>query len=365
MRTESVVSSAWAVPPGQTIRDLMVASHLSTDELAQSIDLSPDGLDCLLEGTLPLTEPVAERLASVFGATASFWLCREAQYRAKLQVDNVAPDHTDEHHLQWMKGLPVKDMMRFGWLEESASPGEQLQKCLEFFGVPSLEAWNVSYGEVNEGVAFRTSETYPASALATAAWLRQGELLSSKQLHSSEWNPQLFRKALSEARTLTLIPDPSEFVPKLQTLCAAAGVSVVVVRAPTGCRASGATYFMEPSKAVLMLSGRYLTDDHFWFSFFHEAGHLLLHWDAGSPILETAEDRHSEREAEANQFAADMLLPNEYQDRLPEVRSNLRGIIRLARDAGVSRGIVVGQLQHRGLVKQGHFNDLKARYKWH
>ncbi|EON19378.1 hypothetical protein C265_12546 [Cupriavidus sp. GA3-3] len=122
---------------------------------------------------------------------------------------------------------------------------------------------------------------------------------------------------------------------------------------------------MEPSKAVLMLSGRYLTDDHFWFSFFHEAGHLLLHWDAGSPILETAEDRHSEREAEANQFAADMLLPNEYQDRLPEVRSNLRGIIRLARDAGVSRGIVVGQLQHRGLVKQGHFNDLKARYKWH
>lgn len=364
MRPESTIPSAWAVPPGQTIRDLMAENRLSVRELAQSIDLSPDGLEYLLEGGAPLTKPVAERLATVFGATASFWLRREAQYRAKLRVNGVVPDHTDEHYLQWMKGLPIKDMVSFGWLEDSASPAEKLRKCLEYFGVHSLDEWNNSYGEVSEDVAFRTSEAYPASALATAAWLRQGELLSER-FESSIWNPKLFREALSEARALTLIPDPSEFVPKLQSLCSAAGVSVVVVRAPSGCRASGATYFVEPTKAVLMLSGRYLTDDHFWFSFFHEAGHLLLHLDIGSPILETSDDGHSERETEANQFAIDMLLPKEYQDRLPGVGGNLRGIIRLARDAGVSRGIVVGQLQHRGLVKQGHFNDLKARYKWH
>jgi len=364
MRTESLISSAWVVPPGQTIRDLIAANQLSTRELAQRIDLSPEGLDCLLEGVAPLTEPVALRLATVFGATASFWLRREAQYRSKLQTDSVAPEHTDEQYREWMKGLPVKDMVQFGWLEEAASPEEKLQKCLEFFGVPSLEAWNKSYGEANEGVAFRASDAYPANELATAAWLRQGELLSER-IDSSAWNPQLFRSALADARALTLIPDPKEFVPKLQALCAAAGVSVVIVRAPSGCRASGATYFVEPDKAVLMLSGRYLTDDHFWFSFFHEAGHLLLHWDVKSPILETNEDRHSEREQEANHFAADILLPEEYQDRLPRVGGSLRGIIRLARDAGISRGIVVGQLQHRGLVKQGHFNDLKTRYKWH
>lgn len=363
MRTESLISSAWAVPPGQTIRDLMASNQLSTLELSQSIDLSPDGLDCLLEGVAPLTESIAERLADVFGATASFWLRREAQYRAKLRTEGVVPDHTDEHHLQWMKGLPLKDMVKFGWLEESASPSENLQKCLEFFGVPSLDAWNKSYDQANESVAFRTSKAYPASELATAAWLRQGELLS-EQLDCSSWNPELFREALAEARPLTRIPEPNEFIPKLQSLCATAGVSVVVVRAPSGCRASGATYFSEPTKAVLMLSGRYLTDDHFWFSFFHEAGHLLLHWPLGSPILETADDRHSSREIEANQFAADMLISKEHQDRLPDVADNLRGIIRLARDAGVSRGIVVGQLQHRKLVKPGHFNNLKVRYNW-
>lgn len=363
MRTESVISKVWAIPPGQTIRDLLAANRMSIRELAQSIDLSPDGIDFLLEGAVPLTEPIAERLATVFGASASFWLRREAQYRAKLHKDGAAPDHRDEHYLRWMKGLPVKDMVRFGWIEDSSSQAEKLQKCLEFFDVPSLDAWKKSYGEISEGVAYRTSEAYPASALATAAWLRQGELLS-KRIDSSAWSPRLFRKALFEVRALTLLPDPNEFVPKLQSLCAAAGVSVVIVRAPSGCRASGATYFMEPTKAVLMLSGRYLTDDHFWFSFFHEAGHLLLHWDFGSPILETGEDRNSERENEANQFAADMLLPKEYQERLPAVGDNLLRIIRLARDASISRGIVVGQLQHRGLVKHERFNDLKVRYKW-
>lgn len=363
MRTETIISSAWAVPPGQTIRDLMAANQLSKLELAQSIGLSPDSLDYLLEGSTPLTELIAERLANVFGATTSFWLQREAQFKAKLRSQEILTGHADDRHLQWMKSLPLKDMVKFGWLEESTSSTETLQKCLDFFGVPSLDAWNKSYSEVSDGVAFRASEAYPINELATAAWLRQGELLSS-QLSCSSWDPILFQRVLSSARSLTNIPDPKEFIPKLQGLCAAAGVSVIVVRAPSGCRASGATYFSEPTKAVLMLSGRYLTDDHFWFSFFHEAGHLLLHLSKGSPILETVDDRNSNREAEANNFASDMLLSKEHQDRLPDIAGNLRGIIRLARDAGISRGVVVGQLQHRGLIQQRHFNKLKLRYNW-
>ncbi|WP_458762831.1 ImmA/IrrE family metallo-endopeptidase [Cupriavidus basilensis] len=336
---------------------------MSTYELAESIDLSTERLDELFRGAEPLTESVAARLAAVFGASSSFWLRREAQYRTQQQEESASADPTDARYLQWMKGLPLKDMVKFGWLEESAATTAKLRKCLDFFGVPNLDAWNTSYDQITDAVAFRTSEAYPASALATAAWLRQGEILSER-INCSAWSSALFREALHEARKLTLIASPSEFIPKLQSLCAAAGVSVVIVRAPTGCRASGATFFSAPEKAVLMLSGRYLTDDQFWFSFFHEAGHLLLHWDFESPILETSDDQNYQREAEANEFAATILLPKKYQDLLPEVRDNLRSILRLARNAGISPGIVVGQMQHNGLVKRGHFNKLKARYKW-
>jgi len=165
-------------------------------------------------------------------------------------------------------------------------------------------------------------------------------------------------------RSLTKIAAPSEFLPKLQILCAEAGVAVVIVKAPKGCRASGATFFANPDKAVLLLSFRYLSDDQFWFSFFHEAAHLILHWDADLLILETSDSPKSPREEEANLFAADQLIPRELQERLPEAAKTPRGIMRLARDAGVSYGIVVGQMQFRGLVRRDRYNRLKTRYKW-
>ncbi len=69
-------------------------------------------------------------------------------------------------------------------------------------------------------------------------------------------------------------------------------------------------------------------------------------------------------EVEANQFASDRLIPIEFQKRMPEAAKTVRGILKLARDAGVSGGIVVGQMQHRGLVKPNHHNRLKFRYQW-
>jgi hypothetical protein len=67
------------------------------------------------------------------------------------------------------------------------------------------------------------------------------------------------------------------FIPYIRGLLATAGVSLVVLPTPRGCRASGATCFFTPDRATLVMSFRYLTDDHFWFTLFHEIGHLILH----------------------------------------------------------------------------------------
>ncbi|MFX9089566.1 ImmA/IrrE family metallo-endopeptidase, partial [Acinetobacter baumannii] len=34
---------------------------------------------------------------------------------------------------------------------------------------------------------------------------------------------------------------------------------------------------LTPEKAMVLLSFRHLSDDHFWFTLFHEFAHLLLH----------------------------------------------------------------------------------------
>jgi hypothetical protein len=39
-------------------------------------------------------------------------------------------------------------------------------------------------------------------------------------------------------------------------------------------------------------------------------------------------------------------------------------ICRFADDVGIAPGIVVGQLQHKGLLPTTHCKDLKVRYQW-
>jgi len=136
-----------------------------------------------------------------------------------------------------------------------------------------------------------------------------------------------------------------------------------------GCRSSGAARFISPGKAVLQLSFRFLTDDHFWFTFFHEAGHLLLHLQGqmfreDELFLECDDTAQSKDETEANSFAQRMLIPDEYHNDLLSLPRDARAIMRFARRIGVSRGIVVGQLQHAGKIRRSHMNALKARYVW-
>ena len=72
-----------------------------------------------------------------------------------------------------------------------------------------------------------------------------------------------------------------------------------------------------PNKALLQLSFRYLSDDHFWFTFFHEAGHLILH-SKSALFLEGAKNVDA-CELEANEFAARILVPSEFQKRLQDL----------------------------------------------
>jgi hypothetical protein len=162
---------------------------------------------------------------------------------------------------------------------------------------------------------------------------------------------------------LTKKRDPSAFIPALQQTCSSCGVAVVIVRSPNGCRASGVTRFLSNEKALLQLSFRYLSDDQFWFTFFHEAGHLLLHGVDGL-FLEGLENESSRQEVEANEFAENILIPGEAKSALERLPLDARSIVRFAKKIGISPGIVVGQLQYHQRIRPSHFNGLKSRFRW-
>lgn len=358
----------WVSAPGETIVDILRQRHQSVGEFAGLMGLSTEDTDHLLSGHSSVTMTVARKLVEVVGASVEFWMHRDFLYRQ--DIERVFGTETE-----WLADLPLGDMIKFGWLAPVPHPTEELAACLDFFDVSSVLEWHQKYEALQTMTAFRTSRSFDNRPASVAAWLRQGEL-EADGIECRNWDPESFRESLEYVRSLTNQKDPKRFIPELQKTCAESGVAVVIVRSPAGCRASGATRFVDPSKAILQLSFRYLTDDHFWFTFFHEAGHLVLHgnqrWfsstlgEAHPWILEglSASGASDDEEEEANRFAASTLIPADLDPRLMALVANRRDILRFAHRSGVSPGVIVGQLQHRGRITFEQMNSLKRRYVW-
>lgn len=347
----------WAAAPGLTIQHALAERGRDASELSLLLHRPPSFVADLLVGRQEIDAELAEALARVVGSTSRFWMAREREYRSSLSrvvANNRAL-------MDWVSVLPVKEMTRLGWIQHSTGPA-CIAECLQFFGVSSQEKWRERYEVAVISASYRTSQSFDNETPAVAAWLRRGEIEASL-IKCSPWNADLLRKQIPYLRALTRSKAPSQFFPLLQSTCADAGVAVVVVPAPKGCRASGVARFVSPVRALLQLSQRYGTDDQFWFTFFHELGHLLLHAHTRM-FIDEPERGTSQEEREANEFASDVLLPRPLREKLSLLPARYRDLLRFAKTAGVSPGIVVGQMQYLKLIDFNRLNRAKRKLDW-
>lgn len=342
-------------PPGDTIIDLMDEHGLTDEELSKKIGLSVRKGQQLLNGHIHLSECMASKLQEIFNVSIDFWLKREYAYRKHIEnLNNI--------NKEWLDSLPVRDMIEYGWIPKTSSRESKLKNCLNFFDINSVNDFTRKINTEAPLIAFRKSISLKTEPMADLVWITKAKEMSARY-KCTLWNKEKLKSLIPELRQATNEPDMKKFIPHLRTLFATAGVSFVVLPTPSGCRASGATCFFEPNSATLIVSFRYLTDDHFWFTLFHEIGHLILH-DAVSIRLEGEVELTANEEFEADQFATNTLIPESFQKQIKGFSvKNWKDIVRVARKIGVSKGIVLGHLQHIGNVPYSHLNRLKVRYK--
>ena len=357
--TDTDFSPDWISPPGDTIADYLEEQDWTQAEFSKRIDYTKKHVNHLINGTATIGEDTALRLEKVTGIKAEFWLAREAAYREALARANDV--ETLKASVDWLTELPVTEMVKFEWIEKKPTKWEQVEECLRFFSVASPQAWREQYA--GYGAAFRSSPKFEKQAGATIAWLRQGERVAAA-IECKAYCRDRFVSKLQALRSLTSKADPGEFLAELVSVCASCGVAVVFAPTPKGCPASGATRWLAPDKALLMLSLRHKTNDHLWFSFFHEAGHILLH-QKKMLFLELA-GLSNELEAAADQFACDLLIPPDAANELPRLEHTQAAITAFAERINVASAIVLGRLQHDGLVKWNTSlnQKLKVRYDW-
>lgn len=346
------LSPRWASPPGETIIQAAADRGIGDNELASKLGLALPQLTELFAGLLPITLGLAETLATTVGATREFWITRDAQYHDDLR--RVEAD-------QWAQRFPVVQMAEFGWISKPTDWHEQIEVCLQYFEVDEPAGWEARYERALQTAHFRRSPTFDVDTAATSAWFRACEAQAERQSAASSFDADRFANMIADLVRLTRIKDPARSIPQLIARCADVGVVVVVVRPPKGCPVSGVAR-THHGRPLIQLSARHLTDDQFWFSFFHEAGHVVLH-SLDQIYVDSFDDGTTDDvEAEANAFAEQRLLPAGVD---AQVKPTTRTIVRTALANGVSTGVVVGQLQHRGIIKPGHFNGLKQRYAWY
>ncbi len=360
--TQANFQPDWVCAPSETIKALLQKNNLVPEELASSMDVSSDCVDGLLEGTLSIDQALAERLSIVLGVSARFWLAREEKYQMQTLV--VKKKSEENQRRQWVRDLPYAEMVKLGCVKKCTKWQDKFQEAMSFFASSSIAEWQSSYGRLASVAVFRTSAAFVPDAGAVAAWIRIGEI-RAEGIEGQGWDSKKFASALSEIRTLTKNKNGKFVISRLSRICIECGVVLIICPSPKGCRASGCARELPDGRRMILMSLRHKTDDHFWFTFFHEAAHLLLHDLNDVPIDgPNLFDTEDQMEIEANSFASDVLVPSDQQFLLQRKPENYKSVLRLATQLGLGAAVVVGQLQHRKIIGYDRYNFLKSKGIW-
>jgi addiction module HigA family antidote len=344
-------------PPGFHIQEKLEELGMTQTDLAGRIGRTKKTVNEIITGKAPIEPETALQLERVLGIPARFWNNAERQYR-----DHIVRQEERarlEQQVERLERFPVKDMCKLGWLPKRAGAVEMLSELLSYFGAANFEA--LDQIDMRTCAAFRQSAVHRVDPNAVLAWLRKGEL-DARAIACRPFQKEKFRAALAGIRELTLRPI-EEAIPETVRLCAESGVAVVFVPELPKTRTWGATRWLTADKALIQLSARGKTDDQLWFTFFHEAGHILLH--PKKDIFIELDNTEDSREDEANRFAADQLIPPNTWMLLRQMKLRSTTDVQLfAKQYKIAPGVLVGRMQREKMIPWSHLNALKMRLEF-
>lgn len=330
-----------AAPPGHYLRIVLEEQHLSQAQLAARTGLSTKHVNQVIQGLAALSPDIALRLESAVGVPSHVWNTMEARYQ-DAQAREKARERLRQH-VEWLKNFNVKELKTRKIVTE-ADPVGQVGELLNFFQVADPDACQrVWSGPVAAG--FRRSKAFKVDPYATAVWLRLAER-AAESLDLPPYSQDDFAAMLPGLRRLTFDDDSRSALRRLQDECRRAGVAVVFVEPVKGSVACGAARWPRSRNPMIVLSNRGKTADIFWFSFFHEAAHIVLHPKREMYIHDSGRGDDSDGlEAEADRAAVRYLIGPKVSSRIRRGLSHAQ-VRELAAEAEVHEGIIAGQVVH-------------------
>lgn len=337
--TKDIYSPSIAIHPGKTLEDTILSLGISQVDLAQRAGLAPKTINEIIQRKSAITPETAMKLSAVLGTSASFWNNLQRQYEET--VIRLDMERNLEKEIPLLSTFTCySDLAKWNYIEEARDNKHKVLNLLNFFGVSSLKLLPSV-----QAVAFRKAKNKNISYECIAAWLRCGELEAQK-ISTDKFNRDKLINVVDDLRKLTR-EDPATFSKDMIKMCASCGVAVAIVPHFKNTYVHGMTRWLNADKAMVELSLRGSYDDIFWFTFFHELGHILKHGKKEQFVEFDDKIKKKGKEIEADNFACNTLIPkHEYTKFITQQDFSDTAIRNFSKSLDISPSIVAGRLSH-------------------
>lgn len=345
-----------AFHPGYYLKEIVEESGLTQADFAKRLGTTPKNLSILIRGEQNLSIDIATKLSRMLGTTISYWLHLQQIYdemqaeflsNEELKREREVFQFLDYNYFRSYFGLP--DMPR--------KIDEQIKCVREFLSVSSLTVLK----EKDLAVSFRSySENLSQSNIVSANAMVQIAINEALKVETPKFNKKKFEEAVEFALTQTC--NHQGFLNAIRKVFYEAGVVLVVLPNLKNSGINGATKKID-GKIMLMVNDRRHYADTFWFTLFHEIGHIM-NGDYGI----TFKDNKNESEDTADLYAQRKLIPQEQYEEFIYCNKvfNEKNIREFAASIHQDPGIVFGRLQNDGKIpftEVALSNRLRHKYK--
>ena len=342
-----------AFHPGYYIEEYLEETGLTQEDFAKRLGTTPKNISLLIRGSQRLSVDIASKLSRMMGTSIKVWLNLQSEYDALIAEDEQ--DNTIEEELKILEKLDYNYFINnFGLKELPRKKKEQVVELRTFLNVASLEVFE----NKDMFVRFRGSISDEQSSIIKANIMVQ--IATNIALNKTD-TPKFNKHKLDEAieYALAITDKPEEITSTLKDKLYEAGINLVLLPHLSGSKINGATKLIN-KHVMLMISDRNHYSDSFWFTLFHEIGHIV-NGDFGISF----ENEKGIEEDNANAFAQDKLIPKEKYEAFVSKKSfTAYSVRKFAKSIERNVGIVVGRLEKEKYISYGdpRFNGLKQQY---
>ena len=335
-----------AFHPGYYVKEMLEYEGMSQDELAKRLQTSGKNVSDLINGKANLSDEMAMNLSIVFGTSVSMWLNLNQKYiEKKLEIEKLMQVDAE---CDLIKNIDYKFWEKLGVVATVSKRIDKVRELQKYFRIASLEVLQrrdflVQYNST-------TTEGSDDNIMGANAWVQTAINIGAKK-EVQCFNKKGLEKILPELRKMTL-ENFEQVYKKLDELLSNNGVALVLLPNLKNCQVNGAVKWFGKDKVILAMNNCRKYEDVFWFSLFHELGHIM---QQRIKVLIVSDNRESfenqellyRLENEADIFAKNTLIPEQEYRKFVHEKTDFteEDIIAFSKRIQIHPGMIVGRLE--------------------